>query len=200
TAYMSPEQARGQQVDDRTDIWAFGCILFEMVTQHPAFAGNTVSDTIARILERDPDWKSLPASTPPAVRRLLTRCLKKDSKRRLHDIADARVEIEDTAEAFTAATNGHHQRKGWSGWIVVAVALAAVVATWSVTTRIRPPQTSPRLEPVKFSFEPPAGVTSRRGGGADLALSPDGRRVAFVGQDVSGGSAIWLRSLHAVES
>src|SRR6266511_2112658 len=84
-AYMSPEQARGQAVDKRTDIWAFGCVLFEMLTGHRAFPGATMSDMIAAILEREPDWTALPAATPPAVARLLRRCLEKESKRRLHD-------------------------------------------------------------------------------------------------------------------
>ena len=95
-AYMSPEQARGKAVDKRTDIWAFGCVLYEMLTARPAFAGGeTVSDTIAAILEREPDWSALPAQTPVSIRRLLQRCLEKDPKRRLRDIGDARLEIEE---------------------------------------------------------------------------------------------------------
>jgi len=85
-AYMSPEQARGKPVDKRTDIWAFGCVLYEMLTGRATFAGDTVSDTIAAILEREPDWRALPADTPPSVRRLLQRCLDKDRTRRLHGI------------------------------------------------------------------------------------------------------------------
>jgi Tol biopolymer transport system component len=93
--YMSPEQARGNPVDKRTDIWAFGCVLYEMLTAHPAFPGETVADTIAAILERDADWGVLPAQTPVSIRRLLQRCLDKDPKRRLRDIGDARLEIEE---------------------------------------------------------------------------------------------------------
>jgi serine/threonine protein kinase len=91
--YMSPEQARGKLVDKRTDIWAFGCVLFEMLSGKMAFEGDTVTDTIAAILERDPDWSTLPADTPRAVRRLMQRCLEKDPKKRLRDVGDARVEI-----------------------------------------------------------------------------------------------------------
>ena len=94
-AYMSPEQARGKAVDKRTDIWAFGCVLFEMLTARPAFPGETASDTIAAILEHEPDWRVLPAHTPAGIRRLLGRCLEKDPKRRLRDIGDARLEIEE---------------------------------------------------------------------------------------------------------
>src|SRR5262249_40726340 len=88
-AYMSPEQARGQAVDKRSDIWAFGCVLYEAITGRPTFAGRTISETVSKIIERDPDWKVLPDSLPSNVRDLLRRCLQKDPKRRLHDIADA---------------------------------------------------------------------------------------------------------------
>ena len=93
-AYMSPQQARGQAVDKRADIWAFGCVLYEMLTGRVAFAGETVSDTIGKILEREPDWSALPAATPPAIQRLLRRCLAKDPKQRLRDIGDVRIEID----------------------------------------------------------------------------------------------------------
>ena len=96
-AYMSPEQARGQAVDKQADIWAFGCVLYEMLTGRVAFAGPTVTDTLGAILERDPDWTKLPSATSAAVRRLLRRCLEKDCRVRLHDIADARLELDDAA-------------------------------------------------------------------------------------------------------
>jgi eukaryotic-like serine/threonine-protein kinase len=101
-AYMSPEQARGQALDKRTDIWAFACVLYEMLTGHVAFPGETVSDTIAAILGREPDWAALPATTPPMVVRLLQRGLEKDPKRRLRDIADARAELDDPVEGGKA--------------------------------------------------------------------------------------------------
>jgi eukaryotic-like serine/threonine-protein kinase len=96
-AYMSPEQARGQAMDKRTDIWAFGCVLYEMLTGQAAFARETMTDTLAAILEREPSWVALPASTPAGVRRLLQRCIEKDVKRRLRDIGDARVDLDDDA-------------------------------------------------------------------------------------------------------
>src|SRR6185295_4707759 len=99
--YMSPEQARGRAVDKRADIWAFGCVMYEMLTGQRAFAGETVSDTIAGILEREPDWARLPPSTPPAIRRLLRRCVQKDAKHRLRDIGDARAEIDDALSGAT---------------------------------------------------------------------------------------------------
>jgi serine/threonine protein kinase len=93
--YMSPEQARGLPIDKRTDIWAFGCVLFEMVSGRRPFDGDTVTDTVARILEREPDWTFLPGDTPEAIRTLLRRCLRKDPHTRLHDIADARIELNE---------------------------------------------------------------------------------------------------------
>jgi eukaryotic-like serine/threonine-protein kinase len=101
TSYMAPEQARGRVVDKRADIWSFGCVLWEMLTGEPAFAGETASDTIAAILTREPAWKQIPAGTPATIRRLLRRCLEKDLGRRLHDIADARLEIDDTLAGIT---------------------------------------------------------------------------------------------------
>ncbi len=92
---MSPEQARGKAVDKRADIWAFGCVLFEMLTGQPAFAGEGVSETMARVIEREPDWDALPASTPAPIRRLLRRCLQKDRKRRLDSAAAARFDVEE---------------------------------------------------------------------------------------------------------
>jgi serine/threonine protein kinase len=119
-AYMSPEQARGQAVDKRTDIWAFGCLLYELLTARRAFRGETLTNTIAAILEREPDWQDLPRSTPTQIRDLLRRCLQKDRQRRMRDIGDVRVEIEEASFALVrghtlpvlaphvAALNGHH--------------------------------------------------------------------------------------------
>ena len=97
-AYMSPEQARGQAVDKRTDIWAFGCVLYEMLTGHVAFPGETMSRHARGVLEREPNWARLPATTLPAIRRLLERCLEKDSKRRVRDIGDAAIELSDAID------------------------------------------------------------------------------------------------------
>jgi serine/threonine protein kinase len=143
-AYMSPEQARGKAADKRTDIWAFACVLYEMLTGRRAFPGDTMSDTIAAVLGRDPDWHSLPDTTPAAVRRLLRRCLHKDSNHRLHDIADARIELEDMGaidvdDRTRMLTTGRltpRSRAIAVAW-TVAVAFAAVLATLAVTNGSR---------------------------------------------------------------
>ena len=128
-AYMSPEQARGKTVDKRADIWAFGCVLYEALTGRQAFGGETVSDSIAAILEREPAWDALPKAAPVSVRRLLRRCLEKDPTRRLRDVADVRFAIEDsaadndrTATNPGAATSAHRlQTLTATAILVVAV-------------------------------------------------------------------------------
>src|SRR5262249_30679478 len=101
-AYMSPEQSRGKSVDRRTDIWAFGCVLFEMMTGKQAFEGETVTDLFAAILKTEPDWAALPVATPEAVQRLLRQCLQKDVRRRLQHVGDARLALEDAADLAAA--------------------------------------------------------------------------------------------------
>jgi serine/threonine protein kinase len=107
-AYMSPEQARGQEVDRRTDIWAFGCVLFEMLTGCAAFRGETSGDILAAVLHAEPEWHRLPAGTPDAIRRLLRRCLQKDARFRLHDVADVRLELDDASTSETAVVRPSH--------------------------------------------------------------------------------------------
>jgi len=130
--FMSPEQARGRPVDKRTDIWAFGCILYEMLTGRRAFPGETLPDILAAILEREPDWKALPAATPPRVRELLSRCLEKDAARRLRDAGDARLEIEGAIEE---AARGRPSplgtlRRRWPVAAAALAGLAVVAAGW----------------------------------------------------------------------
>jgi eukaryotic-like serine/threonine-protein kinase len=142
--YMSPEQARGQAIDKRTDVWAFGCVLFEMLTGTRAFAGATVSDTIVAVLEHEPSWERLPGSTPPPIRRLLRRCLQKDREERLRDIADARIELDELVRGISdgsSPSTSHAGRSSVITWGVVAAAIVIVsaasgwaVRTWSETT------------------------------------------------------------------
>ena len=106
-AYMSPEQARGKAVDKRTDIWSFGCVLYEMLTGRTAFGGETVSDTIASILTRAPDWAAVPETTPPPIRRLLQRCLERDPQQRLRDIGDVKHELDHALVDLRVPTVAH---------------------------------------------------------------------------------------------
>ena len=117
TSYMSPEQSRGHAVDKRTDIWAFGCVLYEMLTGHASFAGETISDTLAAVLKQEPDWQALPADTPAGIRSLLRRCLKKDPVDRLHDIADARIEIQEAIAESAAMTSTGPRRRAAARWM-----------------------------------------------------------------------------------
>jgi serine/threonine protein kinase/Tol biopolymer transport system component len=129
-AYMSPEQARGKPVDKRADIWAFGCVLYELLSRHKAFAGETLSETVTAILDRDPDWSRLPADTPRAVRRLIQRCLTKDPRQRLRDIGDARLDLEQVlrGEADGADDALRQRVRSWQTRTRVAVAAAVVFA------------------------------------------------------------------------
>ena len=188
--YMSPEQARGKPVDKRTDLWAFGCVLYEMLTGRPAFAGDTVSDTIASILERDPDWRAVPTATPPGVTRLLQRCLSKDPRRRLHDIADARIEIEDAVgvasltppETAVVDRQRVHRPRAIATVALVVVLIAVVALTWYVgkawQTQAAPPHTSR----MRIASSGTAAVTPNSN--RSLAITPDGTRVVYVGNNI----------------
>ena len=136
-AYMSPEQARGKPVDKRTDIWAFGCVLYEMLTGKRAFDGDDVSDSLANILKTDPDWGALPPETPTAVRRLLQRCLEKDPKRRFHDIADARLDLaepEPGAAVAPTVTRSRRTTLERIAWLLVVSTLAGLLVLASRRT------------------------------------------------------------------
>ena len=171
--YMSPEQARGIPVDRRTDIWAFGCVLYEMLTGRRAFAGATASDTVAAILERQPDWTALPAAAPAPLRRLLARCLEKDPKRRLRDIADARddlaAEVSAIAAATGAPTGAAQARRSWLPWAIAAAALG--LAAWTATGRMASTPV-PEYELSQLTFD--SGVTR------SPAVSSDGHLLAYT--------------------
>jgi eukaryotic-like serine/threonine-protein kinase len=194
-AYMSPEQARGKTVDQRADIWGFGCLLFEMLSGRSPFgSGETISDSIAAILTREPDWQALPAGTSVAVRRLLRRCLEKDVNRRLHHIGDARLELDDTSAGESAvASGGATVRSRWMAalpWAIAAIGFgaAAFAIVWP-----RPDSAAPAARVTRLELNLPADVelfTSAR----TVALSPDGARLAFVGVQ-SGARHVFLRTL-----
>ena len=181
--YMSPEQTRGRGVDKRTDIWAFGCVLFEMLSRQRPFESETATDTFARILEHEPDWSLLPPTTPAAARKLLKRCLEKDLSRRLRDIGDARLELEDAQSALPGVVRTRQVTIGcspapgsrWRTPAAVASAFivgAAIAVVWLLQTR----QSSPPnpLENALFSH-----VTNFEGTERSAAISRDGRFVAY---------------------
>jgi Tol biopolymer transport system component len=191
-AYMSPEQARGRPVDKRTDIWAFGCVLYELLTGRRAFAGDDVTEVLARVLEREVDLTAIPASVPPAIRRLLRRCLAKDRRQRVSDIGIARLEIDDAlsgapeiAPAASTDLRWRFERAAWAA-AVVAAALIAAGATFYSRPAAAPPS--------EVRFEIP--VTQMRFL-TDLVVSPDGRSVAFAAAAPNGRDAIWVRDLNA---
>ena len=193
-AYMSPEQARGQAVDKRTDIWAFGCVLFEMLSGQRAFDGETGTDTLAAVLQREPDWRVLPRNTPTSIRTLLERCLQKDPRKRLHDIADARIELDDVDRLggsvnLPAAAPRRRlvERLGW----VVAVVLGVAVSTMAVLY-LRGEKANAD-DPVEFSIAP-VEHSHFTGTAPEFAISPDGRHLAFAAT-LQGVSTLWVRSL-----
>jgi serine/threonine-protein kinase len=183
-AYMSPEQARGLPVDKRTDIWAFGCVLYEMLSGQAPFAGERASDIIAKIIERPPDLSVLPAGTPQAVRRLLRRCLEKDPRDRLRDIGDARFELlEATASGAGDEPATSRARSGWRRIAIAAVTLVVVssaigTAAWFAAGQAPDPVSSPRV--ARFTIASPAfDANIWTPSGRVLAVSPDGARLAF---------------------
>jgi serine/threonine protein kinase len=185
-AYMSPEQARGQEVDQRTDIWAFGCVLYELLTGQRAFRGSTGSDTIAAVLDREPEYDRLPTDTPPLVRRLVKRCLEKDPRRRLRDIADARLDLDDAPSMAPVAGSAATPRQSRVARLWLPLACAAIVGAAAATLAIRLwPRSTPVPQPMHLSALLPPGVTVTRGPGRQLslALSPDGRTLVIAGTD-----------------
>jgi serine/threonine protein kinase len=198
-AYMSPEQARGRAVDKRTDIWAFGCVLFEMLTGARTFPGDSAADVLGVITSAEPDWALLPAATPQRVRQLLRRCLRKDPERRLHDIADARVEIEDAlagaVEDVETSAHTRGPRRLVAGFVVGTTAITAV-AVW-IAMSVSP---TPRLTPEHVTIPLPDNVALWGiGRGSSVAVSPDGQRIAFVGF-ANGRRQLFLRSFDALAS
>ena len=196
--YMSPEQARGAEVTRRSDVWAFGAVLFEMLTGTVAFSGPTPSDVLAGILQRTPDWSALPPTTPAAITRLLKRCLEREPRARLHDIGDARIEIEDAERtlrdgeqapiqaARDDATRWSGRRVGWAAIISVAT-LGLAIYLWSS-------RSEDARQEVRLQLAPPTGTRFV----SAPAVSPDGRQMVFATVPDAGGDVrLWLRPLSA---
>ncbi len=199
-AYMSPEQAKGRAVDRRTDVWAFGCVLYEMLAGKHAFPGEDVSETLAAIIRGEPDWSALPASAPAAITNLIRRCLQKDVKRRLQAIGEARIAIEESLEAPSIASTGAAQAgtnlrsQRWL-WAIAASSVIAAIA-FGVLYFTRPVAQSqiiradiPTPENATFDF-----VGSPNSG--PPAISPDGKWVVFAAHVSSGRPVLWLHNLN----
>jgi Tol biopolymer transport system component len=203
-AYMSPEQARGAPADKRSDIWAFGCVLYEMLAQRRTFQGETVTDTLELVLTGTARrGTGLPPQTPPAIRRLLRRCLQRDRSRRLADIADARLELDeldsehsdDASRAAAGRARGGSTFARWLPWGIAAAAVAGVVWLAGGAGRESQVGAAPGVRS-SILFEGRLGSAT----GTTLALSPDGRRLALLLTDSSSHRQLWLRDLDAAEA
>ena len=205
--YMSPEQARGVAVDKRADIWAFGCVLFEMLTGSVTFDGETTSDVMASVLKSDPNYAALPAAVSPRLRALVQRCLQKDPKKRWRDVGDLRVELElirtaaaapeETLASAASAPVRRRERAIWISAIVAAVAATALSVAWLGRSSTSG-QAGAAGDLVRFSISPPDGVTLYAGGWiVPFSISPDGRRLAFTATSADGRSRLWIRPLES---
>ena len=200
--YLSPEQARGKPVDRRTDIWSWGCILYECLTGTLAFHGETVSDTVAAILRQEPDWSLLPSDLPSRVRDLLRRCLEKDSKKRLRDIGEAWIVLEEaragSPNAFRepAAPTSTRWGRRFTGY-ALALALVALGAGYLWGTRAHSPAVS-KSSPLHASISLPRDLRLDVPNGA-LAISPDGSTLALTGGSGGGPPQLWLRAVGGSE-
>jgi len=185
-AYMSPEQARGGVADRRSDVWSFGVMFYEMLTGRQMFTGDTVSDTLAAVLRADPDWSALPAETPPAIRRLLRRCLERDRKKRLRDIGDAFLDTDEPSA-------NPPQAPARLRWLIATVSLIALAGLAVTVLHFR--ETPPEPVPMRFQIPVPEKASFGNNG---IALSPDGRRLAFIASGASGQSMLWVRPLDSL--
>jgi Tol biopolymer transport system component len=202
-AYMSPEQAKGKMVDRRTDIWAFGCVLYEMLAGKAAFAGESITETLSAVIREEPNWSLLPADTPPAIARLLARCMKKDAKQRLQSMGDARIAIEEvlsgaqdisqspTASAPVVAHRRSRERIAWALAAIAGATLLIAAALAFVFARSYLNQPKPGI--ARFLVSLPENVFIYQ-----VSPSPDGRFLAFVGVTKEGVRQLWLRPIDAV--
>ena len=199
-AYMSPEQAKGRQADKRSDIWAFGCVLYEMLTGHRPFDGEDMTEVLGAVVRLEPNWEALPPDVPPPIRALLQRCLVKDRRKRIADIAAALFVLDHQTGVVTPVP----VRSSRIAWLVAALATIALIATAIVALRMSR-SGAPASEPVQFTIAPPENTVFRgpAAGGtgtiAQLAVSPDGRNIAFVA-GAQGEFQLWLRPVASADA
>ncbi len=206
-SYMSPEQARGKTVDRRADIWAFGAVLYEMLGGRRAFEGETLSDTLAAVLKQEPDWSALPTNTPAPVRRLIRRCLEKDPRRRLSAIADARLDLDEAAEAVPSPDATAPVRRGWPpGWTIGLAAAALVLGAAGALVAAGAFRAAPVEAVARFSLLP-SGDSSIYADSTSVVISPDGQSVAFVAGaaglavgPLARSAGVWVRRLGELEA
>jgi serine/threonine protein kinase len=197
-AYMAPEQARGLAIDKRADLWAFGVVIYEMLTGRRPFEGETLSDVIATVLRGEIDWSRLPQDIPDELRTLLRRCLERDPENRMHDAADARLMIVDAQRAGPGSTRARRTSLlTWRMWFLVGTSVAAAIVGGALLRPdvFRTPPSPERIPLVRFTIEPSPEV----GGISNVTLSADGRFIVFEGQ-VEGESRLFLRRLDTLES
>jgi Tol biopolymer transport system component len=196
-AYMSPEQAKGKPVDKRADVWAFGCVLYEMLTGKKAFEGEDVTDTLTAVMRDTPDWQALPFETPSAIRTLLRRCIEKDPRKRAPHMAIARMEIDDamtsTGELVHAPTSEPSPVNARNvAAVAIVVGSIALIGGWALG-RSAAPVAAP-VAPIRFQFDGPLAAAFTQRVTAFLAVAPDGQRVAYVGQPRGRPGRVWLHS------
>jgi len=199
-AYMAPEQAKGRAVDKRADIWAFGCVLYEMLTGRRAFEGQDIADVLSRVLQLEPDLTALAPPTPPGVRALIARCLIKDPRQRLRDIGDARLMLDgifDSPPSPTAASiaSPKGRLRHFTIAMLLGIAVGASAVWWTTFTSTRSEATSPRAI-TRFSVPLPRGALLADDQPA-MALSPDGR-TAVVAADDGGGVRLYVRDMSSL--
>jgi Tol biopolymer transport system component len=200
-AYMAPEQAKGKPVDKRADIWAFGCVVYEMLTATRAFGGEDVTDTLAAIVRGDPDWSRLPRETPESVRTLLRRCLEKDPRERLPDIGAARLELKDAIHGSVAPVSSvppAAPRRPILPWVMAFLGILAAFLTAIGAVVRDSARPLPETRAYKSAIVPPAALTGapvRR-----MQISPDGLRLAFVAPDASSQTMLWVRPLEGAQA
>jgi hypothetical protein len=194
-AYMSPEQAKGKQIDRRADVWAFGAVLYEMLTGRRAFEGEDVSETLAYVLTKEPDWDALPADTPPALRRTLQLCLTKKPKGRIRDMADMQLALAGAFGTVEAAHDGTHSPRS-VGWAAIGIGLIlGGILTGVAVWRLKPE--APR-RPARFVVNAPSEAPSVARVDLDLTISPDGTRIVYA--TISGEGQLFVRDLNALEA
>jgi Tol biopolymer transport system component len=205
-AYMSPEQASGEPVDKRADIWAFGCLLWEMLSRRCPFTGSTSTEVLAAILKQEPEWNDLPSETPAPIRRLLRRCLAKDRRNRLHDISDARIVLQEvlSADIEPATAPGPALVRGGPAARVatmIGAAFGGAVATAALMVLLSPPdEQPPSTQSTRFVINPPAGTQVHESHYANpVDISPDGRQVVYVGT-LDGTRRLYRRPMSLIES